>query len=94
VLLRAGKYDDAIADYNAALEIDPKRAASLYGRGSAKLRKGDYEAGNADIAAARVMRPNISVEYQGYGLMPPLTDLPGSAAPQSADDARVRKRGS
>ena len=42
----------------------------------AKRRKGDYAEGNTDIAAARAIRPNIMAEYQGYGLMPPLTEAP------------------
>ena len=54
VLLRMGKYDEAIADYDAALQIEPNKVASLYGRGMAKRRKGDYAGGNIDIAAAKV----------------------------------------
>ena len=54
-----GKYDEAIADYNAALADRPEEGRSLYGRGMAKRRKGDYAEGNVDIAAARAIRPNI-----------------------------------
>lgn len=39
VYLRLGQFDDAIADYNAALKINPKIASSLYGRGVAKLKR-------------------------------------------------------
>jgi hypothetical protein len=40
----------------------------------AKRRKGDYTAGNADIAAARAIKPNITAEFARYGLLPPSID--------------------
>jgi hypothetical protein len=82
----------AAADYNAALEIDPKKAASLYGRGMAKRRKGDFAEGNVDIAAARAIRPNIMTEYQGYGLMPPFVEAPQRGTEQQPDreDAQAK----
>ena len=46
---------------------------------------------NTDIAAARAIRPNIMVEYQGYGLMPPLTEAPARATePAVRDDAQAK----
>ena len=54
VLLRMGQYDAAIADYDAVLATNAGKVTSLYGRGTAKRRKGDYASGNADIAAARI----------------------------------------
>jgi hypothetical protein len=54
-----GQIDDAIKDYDAALKADPKIAESLYGRGIAKMRKGDVAGGNADIASAKALNPNI-----------------------------------
>jgi hypothetical protein len=49
--------DDAVADYDEALRRNPKQAGSLYGRGLAKLKKGDAVDGEADIAAAKAIRP-------------------------------------
>ena len=69
-----GRYDEAIADYDAALQIDPNKVASLYGRGMAKRRKGDYAGGNTDIAAAKAVKPNVVAEFARYGLLPPLTE--------------------
>ena len=46
----------AIADYDAA------RATALYGRGTAKLKKGDAS-GDADIAAAKAIKPNIAAAF-------------------------------
>ncbi len=55
--LKLKQFDKAIADYNTALskyeDASPHfQAYSLYGRGVAKLRKGDVAGGNADITAA------------------------------------------
>jgi hypothetical protein len=46
-------------DYSSALRVNPKSASSLYGRGLAKLKKGDTSGGNADIAAAKAIEANI-----------------------------------
>ena len=54
--MRLGELDNAIADYDAALKLNPKLAASLYGRGLAKLKKGDTGGGNADITAAKAIQ--------------------------------------
>jgi len=48
----AGKLDLAIADYNAALVINPMLAAALADRGVAWARKGDYDRAIADYDAA------------------------------------------
>ena len=62
------EWDSAIADYNAALKIDPKLAPALYGRGFAEIKKGNSAGGNADIAAAKSTDPNIAEEFSRYGL--------------------------
>jgi hypothetical protein len=48
--LRLGRLDEAIADCDAALKINPKLAGSIYGRGPSKRKKGDQGGGDADIA--------------------------------------------
>ena len=63
-MLRMGKYDEAIADYDASLQIDSSKVASLYGRGMAKRRKGDYAGGNIDIAAAKAVKPSITARVR------------------------------
>jgi tetratricopeptide (TPR) repeat protein len=68
VYARLGRFDDAIRDYDAALALDPKLAASLYGRGFARLKKGDTAKGNADIAAAKAITPDIAETLRAYGL--------------------------
>ena len=67
--------DDAIVDYDAALRIDAKTFASLDGRGMAKRRKHDIAGDDADIAAARALKPEISMDFARYGVSPPLPDM-------------------
>jgi tetratricopeptide (TPR) repeat protein len=64
--LKMGQWDLAIDDYSSALRFDPKMASSLYGRGLAKLRKGDTTGGNADIAAAKTIEADIVGEFARY----------------------------
>lgn len=70
VLLRLGRFDDAVARYDRALAKAPKQSASLYGRGIAKLRKGDTAAGNADVAAALKISASIASEFEEFGVKP------------------------
>jgi hypothetical protein len=63
-----GDLDKSIADYDAALRLQPHRAWSLYGRGLAKVRKGLTTAGEADIAAATAIRPRIEDEARKHGI--------------------------
>ncbi len=70
VFLRLGRIDDAIRDYDAALAKQPTQTASLFGRGIAWLRKGDKAKGEADLAAARNISPNIDRTFADYGVKP------------------------
>jgi hypothetical protein len=63
-----GSLDDAIADYDAALRIEPKKAISLYGRGTAKRLKGDTAGSEADFAAAQAIKTNVADEMAQYGV--------------------------
>jgi tetratricopeptide (TPR) repeat protein len=57
--LKAGKFDPALADYNAALAVNPRFASSLYGRGLTKQKMGDEAGGKIDITAAQGVDPQI-----------------------------------
>ena len=46
----------------------PTAATSRYGRGLARLGKGDKAAAEADLAAAAVLRPDVAEEFKRYGL--------------------------
>lgn len=68
VLLRMGRYDDAIATYDQALAKVPALAASLFGRGVAWAKKGDKAKSDADIAAAEKTDPDVRTEFARYGV--------------------------
>jgi tetratricopeptide (TPR) repeat protein/predicted aspartyl protease len=70
VYLRMGDYDKSIADYDASLKIRANNAWSLYGRGIDKLRKHDTAAGEADIAQATGLRPQVGQDFQRRGIVP------------------------
>lgn len=59
---------NATMDYDAALRIDPTLAAALYGRGQAKIRRGETASGEADLAAAKAVRGDIAEEFARYGV--------------------------
>jgi tetratricopeptide repeat protein len=63
-----GQWDAAIADYSSALRLAPRLASSLYGRGLAKLKKGDAADGDADIAAAKAIGAKIVEDFARYGV--------------------------
>jgi tetratricopeptide (TPR) repeat protein len=49
----------AIADFNEAIQRDPKDARSYYNRGLAKRAKGDTVGGNADVTQAKQLNPSV-----------------------------------
>ena len=70
VRLRLGDFDKSINDYTASLEIRPKNAGSLYGRGLAKLKNNDRSGGEDDIARAVSIAPGAADSYKKMGLVP------------------------
>ena len=66
--LKVGRLDEAIADYDAALKLNPKLASSLYGRSMAKRKKGDATGGDADMAAAKAIQADIAEKMAIYGI--------------------------
>jgi tetratricopeptide (TPR) repeat protein len=90
VYFRLNRLDDAIANYDASLKINSGNAYSLYGRGIAKLLKGDAAAGHADITAAKAAKANIAEDFAKYGIKP---ESPAVAiaptSPPAADCARA-----
>ena len=57
VNLKSGQTKNAIADFDAALKINPRLTSSLYGRGLAKKRNGSIAEGDLDINNAKAMDP-------------------------------------
>jgi tetratricopeptide (TPR) repeat protein len=56
--LKLGQFDKAIADYSAVLSQDAEDGDALYGRGIARLNKGD-SGGSGDIEAAKRLDANV-----------------------------------
>ena len=86
--------DKAISDYDAALKTNPKLAGPLYGRGLAKIRKGEVAGGNVDTAAAKEINPRIGDTFAGYNVpamraetAPPLIAAPATASSTKAEPA-------
>ena len=67
--LRGGRFQEAIADYDAAIMGSPQDSWSLYGRGIAKLRMGDTAGGQADIEASKAVQ-DVAAEFAAYGFAP------------------------
>jgi tetratricopeptide (TPR) repeat protein len=68
--LRLMFFDAAIADYAASIAADARSASALYGRGVARRMRGDIVGGDADIAAARRLRPDIADVMAARGVSP------------------------
>lgn len=68
IQLRLGRYPESIKAYEKALAQNPHSAWTRYGLGLAKIRSGQTDAGNADLAAARTLDPQLEVRAAKYGL--------------------------
>lgn len=71
VELRLGQYAESIKAYEQATTLMPRSAWSRYGLGLAKVRSGQTDAGNADLAAARALDPQIEARATKFGLAAP-----------------------
>jgi hypothetical protein len=60
----------ALADFDAALRLVPRSALVLYGRGLAKRKAGDMASGDADLAAATAISPQVWEDYAAAGATP------------------------
>ena len=63
------KYDDAIADYDRAIALNPNDAAAYDSRGVAKTHKGDYDGAIADSSRAIALDPNDAAAYYNRGIV-------------------------
>jgi len=79
VLYRMGRVDEAVAQYAAAIKAQPHAALAFYLRGLAEEKKGDKSSGEADLAAAKAIAPNLAQQYRRFGLA-----LDGPAEPANA----------
>jgi Flp pilus assembly protein TadD len=70
VHFRQGDFAGAIDGYTAALAKNPKLAPSMFMRGVCKLRAGDADGGQADIAAAEQLDSGVAGQFASYGVIP------------------------
>ena len=68
--LKQQRWQDAWADYDAAVRAAPNYASARYGRGIAAIRQGRTTEGQADLAAATAMSANIANSYAQNGVTP------------------------
>jgi tetratricopeptide (TPR) repeat protein len=67
IYLKMTNFDAAVSEFDTALQIDPKLAFALYGRGLAKLKNED-PAGEIDLGRAKALQADIAEEYLRYGI--------------------------
>jgi tetratricopeptide (TPR) repeat protein len=58
----------AFADFDAAVKLAPKSAESLFLRAAAFRKKGDNPSADSDLAAAKLLDPNIVAKMAAIGL--------------------------
>ncbi|HEY3813880.1 MAG TPA: tetratricopeptide repeat protein [Caulobacteraceae bacterium] len=68
VLLRMGRFDDAVAGFDQVLKAAPQTWDALYARGLAKLARGDQAGGEADVAAAKAGDPAVAKNAEEFGV--------------------------
>ncbi|NIJ67363.1 tetratricopeptide (TPR) repeat protein/transglutaminase-like putative cysteine protease [Sphingomonas leidyi] len=70
VYFRMRRFEEALADINAALEQRPAAANSLFLRGLILRRTGDAKAGDAALAEAELLFPQVNEDFARYGIKP------------------------
>ena len=70
VWLRLGKYDNSIADYKAALRVQPKQPTSLYGLAVAQIRSGNTVDGNKKMLEALATDSTVAERFKKFGVTP------------------------
>jgi tetratricopeptide (TPR) repeat protein len=66
--LDKGKHDEAIADYDKAIALDPNFALAYSNRGLAYAKKGDVDRAIADYTKAIALDPNFADAYTNRGV--------------------------
>lgn len=66
--LRLQDYADAITNFQQVVSQQPRWAWARYGLGLARIRSGQAAAGNADLAAAKAINPQIGAKFEQYGI--------------------------
>ena len=67
-LSEQGRWEEAIAEYNKAIEIDPNLAIVYNNRGAAYFETGQYDLAIADLNKAIELDPNLDMAYANRAL--------------------------
>lgn len=78
--LKLQMWPEAEHDFAQVIEVDRRDAGALFGRGLARIARGDRAGGERDLAAARRMRFDVADEFVRLGL----TELATPSAPAAA----------
>jgi tetratricopeptide (TPR) repeat protein len=68
IYLGQNKIDLAFVDFDTAVKLNPKSAESLFLRSAGFRKKGNAASANADLAAAKLLDPNIVSKMASIGL--------------------------
>jgi tetratricopeptide (TPR) repeat protein len=66
--LKLKQFARAVAGFEGHVKAHPDDAYALYGRGIAKLNRGDRAGGAADIAAAKAMDTSVAASFARIGI--------------------------
>jgi len=61
-------YRRAVEDYGQAVRLDRESPSALYGLGLARVKLGDREDGQQDMANAKAMEPEVDEDFRRAGL--------------------------
>src|SRR5215468_2684176 len=64
---KKGDLDGAMADYNKAIELNPKSATAYNNRGAIRSTKGDLNGALGDFNQAIRLNPNYALPYNNRG---------------------------
>ena len=64
-----GEHNQAIADFNKAVELDPSSANYYYNRGLAYAEKGEYDKAIADLEICITLSRDPSLTEEAKGVM-------------------------
>ena len=76
---KKGDMDGALADFNRAIELDPKNAAAYYNRASAKMLKKDAAGAIADYTRVIELDPKNVGAYNNRGILKARNNDPDGA---------------
>jgi len=64
---KKGQYDQAIVDFNKAIELDPRDAAAYYNRGISYEKRGQHDRAILDFTKAIEINPRYAKAYINRG---------------------------